>query len=78
MARATAARERRGKSSHKTSGYTVKTLTNGRVGNGSGNDVAAYPITIFVSGPSRCNNRSIADCVIETQPAVGPKFSRAR
>ena len=29
-------------------------------------------------GPSRRSNRSIADCVIETQPAVGPKFSRAR
>ncbi len=37
-----------------------------------------HPITILVSGPSRANRRSIADFVIETQPAVGPKFSRAR
>jgi hypothetical protein len=37
-----------------------------------------HPITIFVSGPSRASKRSIADFVIDTQPAVGPKFSRAR
>ena len=36
------------------------------------------PITILVSGPSRSSSRSIADRVIETQPAVGAKFSRAR
>ena len=37
-----------------------------------------HPITILVSGPSRAGSRSIADFVIETQPAVGPKFARAR
>jgi len=37
-----------------------------------------YPITILVSGPSRANSRSISDLVMETHPAVGPKFSRAR
>jgi hypothetical protein len=37
-----------------------------------------YPITIFVSGPSRCSKRSIAAFVIETHPAVAEKFSRAR
>jgi hypothetical protein len=36
------------------------------------------PITILVRGPSRRSNRSIADGVIDTQPAVGPKFSRAK
>ena len=36
------------------------------------------PITILVCGPSRRSSRSIADFVIETQPAVGPKFSRAK
>jgi hypothetical protein len=40
--------------------------------------ITRYPITIRVRGPSRRNNCSIADRVIETQPAVGPKFSRAR
>ena len=35
-------------------------------------------MTILVCGPSRCNSRSIAECVMETQPAVGPKFFRAR
>ena len=38
----------------------------------------AVPITIFVSGPSRFNNRSIDALVIEMHPAVGEKFSRAR
>src|SRR3982074_2680296 len=37
-----------------------------------------YSITIFVSGPSRRNSCSIADFVIDTQPAVGEKFWRAR
>ena len=38
----------------------------------------SHPITIFVRGPNRCNNRSIAGFVIETHPAVGEKFSRVR
>jgi hypothetical protein len=38
----------------------------------------SHPITILVSGPSRCSNHSIADFVIETHPAVGEKFGRAR
>ncbi len=37
-----------------------------------------YPITIRVLGPSRRNRRSIAEGVIDTQPAVGPKLSRAK
>ena len=40
--------------------------------------VATHPITISVSGPSRCNSRSIDAFVIEMHPAVGEKFSRAR
>ena len=39
---------------------------------------AVQPITILVSGPSRANSCSIADFVIETHPAVGPKLPRAR
>src|ERR1039457_6389047 len=37
-----------------------------------------HPITILVSGPSRRSNRSMADFVIETHPAVGPKLSRTK
>jgi hypothetical protein len=33
---------------------------------------------IFVCGPIRRNNRSMADFVIETHPAVGEKLGRAR
>jgi hypothetical protein len=33
---------------------------------------------IFVAGPIRRNSRSIEAFVIETQPAVGEKFGRAR
>ena len=36
--------------------------------------VNSHSITIFVSGPSRCSNRSIADLVIETHPAVGSEI----
>ena len=43
-----------------------------------GFDVPIYPITIRVCGPSRANSRSMADWVIETQPAVGEKSCRAR
>src|SRR5690242_11774513 len=38
----------------------------------------SYPITILVRGPSRRNRCSMDDLVMETQPAVGPKLSRAR
>ena len=43
-----------------------------------GYKIGVYPITIFVSGPSRRNNRNMVARVIETQPAVGEKFGRAR
>jgi hypothetical protein len=35
-------------------------------------------MTILVRGPSRRNTCNIADLVMAIQPAVGPKFSRAR
>ena len=35
-------------------------------------------MTILVCGPIRRNNRSIAGFVIETHPAVGKKFMRAK
>jgi hypothetical protein len=37
-----------------------------------------HPMMIFVRGPIRRKSCSIADLVIETQPAVGKKFGRAR
>lgn len=33
---------------------------------------------ILVRGPMLCNSRNIADRVMATQPAVGPKFGRAK
>jgi hypothetical protein len=40
--------------------------------------LALHPIEILVHGPSRRSKWSIAGFVIETHPAVGAKFSRAR
>ena len=37
-----------------------------------------HPITIRVRGPILRNKRNMLDSVIETHPAVGEKFMRAR